>query len=172
MTRSRWAAIVFILGATLTNAVGAYKDHASLGWMPRRGAYSYGYRAPDARKRYAAVYRAGLEHEAIILLVSVALLLIPSSVRKTQSRPHWAALAFLLAATLANGIHTNIAYHSRGWVPPHGLLPWAPARDSIRNAWHRHVNISGIEREAAIVTLFGVAAVLLPGPPIGRRSRR
>ncbi|MDQ6929984.1 MAG: hypothetical protein M3126_04885 [Candidatus Eremiobacteraeota bacterium] len=162
MTRLRWAAIVFTLGASLTNLAGRYKDHISIGWMPPRGMYSEGYNASVVLARHdTLVYATGLRYEIAFLLIGLALFFVPAKRGAGASRPHWIAPVLFLAGTVANVVHTNAALESRGWVPKRGVLSSGPAADEIRLAWRNHVAVSGIERELAIATVAGVALVLM-----------
>lgn len=162
MTHLRWAAVVFILGASLTNLAGRYKDHISIGWMPPRGMYSEGYSVETVRERHdEVVYATGLRYELFFLLIGTTVFFVPTKRRKVASRPHWIAPAFFLVASLANAVHTNTAFQSRGWVPKYGMNSRGAAADAIRVAWRDHVAVSGVERELAIATAAGIALLLM-----------
>ncbi len=149
MTRLRWALIVFIAGASLTNLVGAYKDHLSIALMANPGMGSSGYQSADDQERlYNRSYSARQSDEFIIVLIGSALLLLPFKNRETGSSLYWMPIAFLVAGSLWNGIHTWQAYDSRGWI-------------SHRHIWHYHVNLSGIERELVILSVGGIGMLLL-----------
>ncbi len=160
MTGLRWAVIAFIAGASLTNLAGRYKDHVSVGWMPPRGEYSEGFSTSNAFQGRHRIYRAALVYESFILLIGLPLLFVPQKSPEIPTRAHWVSFAFILVATIVNAIHTRDAYQSRGWVPPHGYNSSGLRAAGIRDAWHRHVNVSGVERELGIGTI-GCIGVLL-----------